>query len=159
MEITTIQKYLHTSPRKLRLVSDMIRNMEPVRALAVLGLTPKAAAKDLEKALKTVLANAKQKGLDESKLTFKKVEINESMKMRRFRAGTRGRVKPYKKRMSHIKIVLSDELDRKTQKDSENQKIRKSDKSENQIVRNSDKSYKSGTPSPSESSEKKKEVK
>lgn len=109
MEITTIQKYLHTSPRKLRLVSDMIRNMEPARALAILGLTPKAAAKDLEKALKTVLANAKQKGLDESKLTFKKVEINESMKMRRFRAGTRGRVKPYKKRMSHIKIVLTDE--------------------------------------------------
>ncbi len=109
MEITTIQKYLHTSPRKLRLVSDMIRKMEPARALDILGLTPKAAAKDLEKALRSVLANAKQQGLDASKLTFKKVEINESMKMRRFRAGTRGRVKPYKKRMAHIKIVLSDE--------------------------------------------------
>lgn len=124
MEITTIQKYLHTSPRKLRLVSDMIRNMEPARALAILGLTPKAAAKDLEKALKTVLANAKQKGLDESKLTFKKVEINESMKMRRFRAGTRGRVKPYKKRMSHIKIVLSDEL---RVQESKKQQVRKED--------------------------------
>ncbi len=115
MEITTIQKYLHTSPRKLRLVSDMIRKMEPGRALNVLGLTPKDAAKDLEKALKTVLANAKQKGMDISKLTFKKVEINESMKMRRFRAGTRGRAKPYKKRMSHIKIVLTDDLNLKSQ--------------------------------------------
>lgn len=84
----------------------MVRKMEPAKALAILGLTPKAAAKDLGKALQTVLANAKQKGLDVSKLTFKKVEINESMKMRRFRAGTRGRVKPYKRRMSHIKIVL-----------------------------------------------------
>ncbi|MDP3948112.1 MAG: 50S ribosomal protein L22 [bacterium] len=110
MEIQTIQKYLHTSPRKLRLVSDMVRKMEPTKALAILGLTPKAAAKDLEKALKTVLANAKQQGLDASKLIFKTVEINESMKMRRFRAGTKGRAKPYKKRMSHIKIVLSDEL-------------------------------------------------
>mgnify|MGYP001580622257 CR=1 FL=1 len=110
MEITTIQKYIHTSPRKLRLVSDMIRKMEPNKALAILRLTPKAAAQDLEKALNTVLANAKQKGLDVSKFTFKKVEINESMKMRRFRAGTRGRVRPYKKRMSHIKIVLSDQL-------------------------------------------------
>ncbi len=88
----------------------MIRKMEPNKALAVLGLTPKDAAKDLEKALSTVLANAKQKGLDTSKLTFKKVEINESMKMRRFRAGTRGRVRPYKRRMSHIKIVLTDQL-------------------------------------------------
>lgn len=109
MEIQTIQKYLHTSPRKLRLVADMIRKMEPARAVDVLGITPKAAAQDLEKALKTVLANAKHQGVDASKLTFKKIEINESMKMRRFRAGTRGRVKPYKKRMSHIKIVLSDE--------------------------------------------------
>lgn len=125
MEIQTIQKYLHTSPRKLRLVSDMVRKMEPNKALAVLGLTPKTAAKDLEKALSAVLANAKQQGLDTSKLVFKKLEINESMKMRRFRAGTRGRVKPYKRRMSHIKIVLSDEgkvisqktADKKTEKE------------------------------------------
>ncbi|MDP2671899.1 MAG: uL22 family ribosomal protein [Candidatus Daviesbacteria bacterium] len=109
MEITTIQKYIHTTPRKLRLVLGLVRNMEPSRALDVLMLTPKAAAKDLQKALRVVLANAKQQGLDVSKLTFKKVEINESMKMRRFRAGTKGRAKPYKKRMSHIKIVLSDD--------------------------------------------------
>jgi len=87
--------------------------MEPLKALDVLEIIPKAAAKDLGKALKVVLANAKQQGLDISKLTFKKIEINESMKMRRFRAGTRGRAKPYKKRMSHIKIVLSDELESK----------------------------------------------
>lgn len=130
MEVTTIQKYIHTTPRKLRLVSDMVCKMEPVKALSILKLTPKMAAKDFEKALQTVLANAKVIGLDVSSLSFKRIEINESMKMRRFRAGTRGRVKPYKKRMSHIKIVLSDEL---VQKDSEklrkpeSQKVRKSD--------------------------------
>lgn len=116
MEITSIQKYLHTSPRKLRLVSDMVRKMTPVEALNILRITPKYAAKDLEKALETVLANAKQQGLDASKMNFKHLEINESMKMRRFRAGTRGRAKPYKKRMSHIKIVLSDELGAKVEK-------------------------------------------
>lgn len=109
MEAVTTQRYIHTSPRKLRLVADMVRSIEPARALDILKVTPKASAKELEKALETVLANAKQRGLDISKLTFKRIEINESMKMRRFRAGTRGRVKPYKKRMSHIKIVLSDE--------------------------------------------------
>lgn len=110
MEAITIQKYIHTSPRKLRLVADMVRRMEPNKALDMLRVTPKYAAKDLIKGLETVLANAKQKGMDLGKLGFKKIEINESIKMRRFRAGTRGRVKPYKKRMSHIKIVLSDEL-------------------------------------------------
>lgn len=126
MEVTTIQKYLHTSPRKLRLVADMVRKMEPARALEVLGVTPKAAAKDLGKAIGTVLANAKNQGLDASKLAFRKIEINESMKMRRFRAGTRGRVRPFKRRMSNIKIVLSDEI-RKTQIKSEDQRVGRSE--------------------------------
>lgn len=108
MEVQTIQKYIHTSPRKLRLVADMVRALRPDDSLDILRITPKAAASDLAKAIETVLANAKQRGLDTSKLTFKKVEINESMKMKRHRAGTRGRVKPYKRRMSHIKIILSD---------------------------------------------------
>ncbi len=109
MEATTIQKFLHTSPRKLRLVADMIRKMTPDNSINILNLTPKDAALDLRKAIETVLANAKQQGMDAGKLTFKKLEINESTKMRRFRAGTRGRVKPFKRRMAHIKIVISDE--------------------------------------------------
>lgn len=116
MESTTIQRYIHTGPRKLRLVSDMIRKMAPADALKVLDITPKDAAKDLSKALKTVLANSKQKGMDEKSLYFKKIEIDEGTKMKRFRAGTRGRAKPYKRRMSHIKIVLSDDLSNKENK-------------------------------------------
>lgn len=109
MEVITIQRYIHTSPRKLRLVADMVRQMSPDAALNLLRVTPKDAAKDLSKALETVLANAKQQGLDIQNTAFKKLEINESTKMRRYRAGTRGRAKPFKRRMSHIKIVLSDE--------------------------------------------------
>lgn len=112
MEITTIQKYIHTSPRKLRLVADVVRKMAPVKALDILRVTPKAAAKQLSQALETVLANARQAGIDDSRVNFKMIEIDESVAMRRFRAGTRGRVKPYKRRMSHIKIVLSDEKGR-----------------------------------------------
>ena len=109
MEITSIQKFIHTSPRKLRLVADMVRQMEPNKALDVLMFTPKYASKDLSLAIKTALANAKQSGLETKELIFKSLEINESTKMRRYRAGTRGRVKPYKKRMAHIRIVLSDQ--------------------------------------------------
>lgn len=109
MEAKTDQKFIHTSPRKLRLVADAIRHMIPMKALDVLRVMPKAAAKDLIQALETVLANAREQGLNLDKVGFKKIEINESMKMKRYRAGTKGRVKPYARRMSHIKIVLSDQ--------------------------------------------------
>jgi len=128
MEIQTIQKYIHTTPRKLRLVADMVRSMEPTRALDVLRVTPKYAARDLIKALETVLANAKQAGMDTTKVGFKKLEVDESVKMRRFRAGTRGRVKPYKRRMSHIKIILTDDLSEKGKVKSE--KLEKTEKEE-----------------------------
>lgn len=109
MEAVALQKYLHTSPRKLRLVADMVRKMVPAHALDILNFTPKDAAKDLSYAIKTALANAKKIGMDAEKVIFKKIEVDESSKMRRFRSAARGRVRPYKKRMSHIKIVLSDE--------------------------------------------------
>lgn len=109
MEITTIQKYIHTSPRKLRLVADMVRNTTPGRALEMLQFTNKAATEPLSKAIKTALANAKAQNLDQENLVFKKLEVDEGPKMKRFRAGAKGRAKPYKKRMSQIKIVLSEE--------------------------------------------------
>lgn len=121
METIHIQKYIHTSPRKLRLLADMVRGMNPLRALDVLSFSYKAAGEDLGKAIKTALGNAKQLGLDQTKVIFKSLEVNESMKMRRFRAGTRGRAKPFKRRMAHIKIVLSDDLSKKVQVTSNKQ--------------------------------------
>lgn len=108
MEATTTQRYIHTSPRKLRLVADMVRSMDPSKALEVLYFTKKAAASDLSTAIKSALSSAKQKGMDN--VVFKRIEINEGPRMKRLRAASRGRVRPYKRRMAHIKIVLSDEL-------------------------------------------------
>lgn len=109
-EIKTIQNNIHTSPRKLRLVADMVRKMTPSQAIKTLEFTNKAAAKPLAAAIKTVLANARQKSLDETRMSFKKLEINEGgMKLVRVRPQARGRRNPYTKRTSQIKIVLSDE--------------------------------------------------
>ena len=113
MDITNTQKYVHSTPRKLRLVADMIRKMEPNQAIETLRFSGKVAAKDLSKAIKTALANAKVRGVEN--LVFKTIEINEGSVMKRFMAGTRGRAKPYQKRMAHIKIVLSDDLKFKNQ--------------------------------------------
>lgn len=117
-----IQKFIHTSPRKLRLVADMVRKMKPADALDVLRVTQKLAAKDLAKALETVLANSKQKGMDIEKVVFKTIEINEGTKMRRYRASARGRVRPFKRRMAHIKIVLSDGLTKNVELKTKNKK-------------------------------------
>lgn len=97
----------------------MVRKMPPLTALQTLEFTNKAAAKTLSKAIRTVLGNARQLSLDQEKLVFKKIEINEGPRMKRFRAGSRGRAKPYKKRMSQIKIVLTDELTLKKQNKKE----------------------------------------
>lgn len=128
MEIITIQKNIHTSPRKLRLVADMVRKMGPRQALNSLRFTKKSAASPLSKAILTALANARQQKADEEVLVFKSMEINEGPRMRRFRAQARGRANPFKRRMSHIKIVLSDETGRDQIKP---EKIRKS---EDQLV-------------------------
>lgn len=109
----TIQKNLGHSPRKLRLVADMVRSMRPEVAVERLKFVNRGAAGDLAKAIKTALANAgKMDGL-----AFKKIEVNEGMKMKRYRVGTagRGRGRPYKKRLSHIKIVLTDEVELKAE--------------------------------------------
>lgn len=108
MEFITIQKNITSSPRKLRLVAGMVRKMDPYAALDVLQFTTNGAARPLAKAIKTVVANAGSK----EGLVFKSIEINEGLKMRRYRVGTagRGRGRPYKKRTSHIKIILTDEI-------------------------------------------------
>lgn len=152
MESTTIQKYIHTSPRKLRLVADMVRSMNPDMAMSVLQITPKSAAKDLFKAISTVLASAKMQGLNMQNVNFKKIEINESTKMRRFKAGTRGRVKPFKRRMSHIKIVVSDELGVRSAKMNERVEKNNASKQKESVMDDSAKKTKSGKGGRTESS-------
>ncbi len=105
MQYTHTQKNAGHAPRKLRLVADMIRKMTPEQAIESLSFAQRAAAPDLAKAIKTALANAGNK----ANLSFEKIEINEGLKMKRYRPAARGRMRPYVKKMSHIKIVLTDE--------------------------------------------------
>lgn len=85
----------------------MVRRMTPEQAVVSLRFVNKAAAIDVMKAIKTALANAGRDGL-----AFRSIEINEGLKMRRYRMGTagKGRGRPYHKKTSHIKIVLTDEM-------------------------------------------------
>jgi large subunit ribosomal protein L22 len=106
MDIVQTQKFVRMSPRKLRLVADVVRELEPHRALDVLPHLGKRAATPIAKVIKTAIANAKQKGLSEGDLVFKEIQIGEGATLKRGRPVSRGRWHPIKKRMGHIRVVL-----------------------------------------------------
>jgi large subunit ribosomal protein L22 len=106
MEIKSVQKFLIMSPRKLRVVADAIRDLQPTEAFEKLPFIKKRAAVPLRKVVGAAIANAVQQGMKEEDLMFKEIQINEGPRLKRWRAGARGRAKPYKRRMSHIRVVL-----------------------------------------------------
>jgi large subunit ribosomal protein L22 len=107
MEIKATQKYLVLSPKKIRAVLFLIKKMKPDEAVLKLPFIAKSASDPLRKVIQTAIANAKQAGLNPSDLIFKEIQIGEGPRLKRYRAGSRGRAKPYKKRMSHIRVVLT----------------------------------------------------
>ena len=105
MQIIATQKFVRTSPKKLRVIVSMVKNLKPVQAIEVLPHLDKKT-QDLIKVIKTAVANAKQKGLSDADLIFKEIQVNDGPRLKRWRAGARGLVKPYKRRMSHIRVIL-----------------------------------------------------
>lgn len=113
MEIKAQSQTVRISPRKVRLVAGVIRNKPVVQALETLSLINKRGASVLEKTLKSAFSNAVNNAkLKEDLLTIKSIEIGEGPFLKRYRPSTRGRVHPYKKRSSHIKIVLEERRER-----------------------------------------------
>lgn len=106
MEIKSVQKFVKTSPRKLRLVAALAKKMKPAEAIERLPFSRKRAADPLVKVIKTAVANAKERGLKEENLIFKEIQINEGPRLKRGRPASRGVWHPYKRRMSHIRVVL-----------------------------------------------------
>lgn len=109
MEYQATAKYIHMSTRKVRVVADGIRLMNPKAALAALAHVDKLAAKPLSLVIASAMANAKQKQVAPETLRFKTIEIMGGPAMKRWRAVSRGTAHAYKKRMTHIRVVLTDE--------------------------------------------------
>lgn len=107
MEFKSEQKHLLLSPRKIRPVVDVIKKLTPVKALDVLPFVKKRASEFLFKVIKSALANASQKGADINTLVFKEIQIGEGPRLKRGQPVSRGRWHPIKKRMSHIRVVLT----------------------------------------------------
>jgi len=110
MEIKAEQKFLLISPRKIRPVVDLIKKMKPEEAVERLVFINKRGAVPLAKVIKQAIANARQKSLENSVLSFKEIQINEGPRLKRGRPVSRGRWHPVKRRMSHIRVVLTTQL-------------------------------------------------
>lgn len=118
MEGIAIQKYVHMSPRKVRLVADMVRKVTPQEAVTVLPFVRKRAADPVRKTIRAAIANAVQKGANPDLLIFKEIQVSQGPKLKRFRAVSRGRAHGYEKMMSHIRVIVA-------QPEQENKKVKK----------------------------------
>ena len=111
MEAKAIWKFARISPRKVRLVADVIRGKNISYALDVVKYTNKKAALMMEKVLKSALANAETSAegdFNVDNVVVKEVFVNGGPMLKRFRPRAMGRANRIRKRTSHITVVLAD---------------------------------------------------
>ncbi len=108
--VTSHQKYVRMSPRKLQLVADMVRGQVVSEALTTLSVTPKRAARTIHTVLTQAKANAVNNvNLDERSLHIHRIQVDPGPIYKRWRPVSRGRAHPILKRTSHVTISLSGE--------------------------------------------------
>lgn len=109
MEYRAIAKNVKVSPRKVRLVSDSIRDLTVAKAITQLVVSPKRAALPIKKTIESAMANAvNNNNAKKDDLVIKTINITEGITYKRYHFAGRGRTRPYTKRTSHINIILED---------------------------------------------------
>jgi large subunit ribosomal protein L22 len=108
-EVRAVAKWVRMSPRKARLVTEHIRGRSVPEARTVLAFTPRAAAREIEKVLRSAVANAEANhNLDGDDLFVKAAYVDEGPVMKRWRARARGRAVRIRKPTCHITVVLTE---------------------------------------------------
>jgi large subunit ribosomal protein L22 len=99
-----------TSPRKMRLVVDLVRGMGVEKALQVLKFSKKEAAQRVEKLLLSAIANWQQKNedadIESSALYVKEIKVDSARVLKRLRPAPQGRAHRIRKRSNHVTLVL-----------------------------------------------------
>ncbi len=109
VQVRAVAKYIPMSPRKVRLVVDLVRGMRVDHALDTLKFVSKAASVPVSKAIESAAANADDiYGLGMDELYIVRVMADQGPTAKRGRFGARGRFKPVLKRSSHITVVLEE---------------------------------------------------
>ena len=110
MEVVATAKWVRTTARKARLVSAMVQGLPVAEALVVLRYSPRSAANDIAKVIKSAAANAEHNyNLDASSLRVSRVEVDGAMIIKRWRAKPRGMAGSIFKRTSHLRAFVTDD--------------------------------------------------
>jgi large subunit ribosomal protein L22 len=112
MQARAIARSIGMSPRKMRLIVDLIRGRGVNEAYSILKFSKKAATTPVEKTLRSAVANATQKAeatgsfLDVDDLVVREAYVNEGRTLKRFSPRAMGRATPILKRTSHVTIIV-----------------------------------------------------
>jgi large subunit ribosomal protein L22 len=107
MEFRAEQKYIRMSPKKIRPILREIKKLSVNEALSILPFVAKRGASLIEKVIKSAVSNAVQKGANIDDLKIKEIIANEGPVLKRGIPVSRGQWHPIKKRMTHLKVILS----------------------------------------------------
>ncbi|OGU32363.1 MAG: 50S ribosomal protein L22 [Ignavibacteria bacterium GWA2_35_9] len=111
MEAKAIHRFLGSSPRKMRLVIDLIRGMSVDKAIDVLHFSPKHASKDAEKVLRSAVSNLMNKDeatrMEPADIFVKEAFVNQGPTLKRISPAPMGRAYRIRKRSCHITIIVA----------------------------------------------------
>jgi large subunit ribosomal protein L22 len=109
MESKAIARYVRVTPRKARLVVDLVRGKNVENALDLLDVLPKKAARIVAKTLRSAVANAEERSnVDVDRLYVKSAFVDQAPSWTRWSPRAHGRATPIQKRGSHITLVLDE---------------------------------------------------
>jgi large subunit ribosomal protein L22 len=111
LEARAIQRHLRKSPRKVRLVADVVRGEQVDKALKKLSFLNKAASDDVSKVVRSAAANIRDKfqeeRLDDEQIYIKTIYVNEGTTLKRIQPRAQGRANRINKRSCHITVVVA----------------------------------------------------
>ncbi len=115
MEVTSLSRFTRISPMKAREVARSIQGRPANEALELLAFIPRKSARLLRKTLQSAIANAENNHeLSSDDLVIKSAVVEQGPAFRRFKPVARGSAHPYRKRTSHLRIVLAKAEDSQT---------------------------------------------
>ena len=114
MEARAVHKFLGSSPRKMRLVVDLIRGLSVDKALEILHFSPKNASKDAEKVLRSAVANFMNRDettrVEPEDLYIKDVFVDNGPMLKRIQPAPMGRAYRVRKRACHLTIIVDSKV-------------------------------------------------
>lgn len=142
METRSKLRYLRISPRKVRLVVDLVRQLPVEQALEQLRFCNKIAARPVIKLINSAIANAEHNHqLKRDNLFIKEIKVDQGPTLKRWRARAMGRAAAIKKLTSHVTVVLAEinpTSDNQTAKDKQDKQDKSADKQQVKVVKSLD---------------------